>query len=168
LYSMIAVCLGVICILLVVIFHLRRSRTRSTRRRILHSSSSNSDQGKKFSSRTYSSAASTQTAPENEALLPADSPDHGWVQSPTPGTGRGYSTDGPSPRLADPSSSPSMLRSLPVRAHSRPATVGDSDPVWMTLERDRPRSPNADLYTNPYRHDAYRTIDSRASKSPRR
>jgi len=44
------------------------------------------------------------------------------------------------------------------------------DLVRKTLDRQRSRSPRsaARLYTNPYRHDTYRTIDSRASKSPRK
>jgi len=78
--------------------------------------------------------------------------------------------------LAEPTSSPSTLRSLPLRLHSGPATVGDDDPVWKTLDArhsQRPRSPNSAgvaIYTNPYRHDTYRTIDSRSpsSKSPRK
>lgn len=164
LYSVIAVCLGFIAVLLAVIFYLICCRTRSRRRhRVLRSSTTNSDE--KFSSRNLLSSTSTQTSPENQSLLPPDSPDKTWVRSPTPAVG---SPNRASPRLmADPSSSPSTLRSLPTRVHSGPSTVGD-DLIWKTLERQRSRSPNAGLYTNPYRHDTFRTIDSRSSKSPRK
>jgi len=167
LYSTIAVCLGLIAVLLAIIFCLLCRRTRSSQRprRLLHSSSSNSD--KKYSSRTLLSSTSTQTTPENVSLLPPDSPDQIWLQSSSPAASWPTPPDGPAPRLADPTSSPSTLRSLPLRVSSGPATVGD-DPVWKTLDRQRSRSPNADMYTNPYRHDAYRTIDSRSSKSPRK
>ena len=165
LYSVIAVCLGVVALLLAIIIYLRHCRYRSRRHhRLLHSSSSNSD--KKSATRRLLSSTSTQTTPENASLLPQDSPDQSWVGSPTSAAGWGHSPDGTSPRLADGSSSPSTLRSLPLRVQSGPATVG-GDPVWTTLDRQRSRSPNAGLYTNPYRHDTYRTIDSR-SKSPRK
>ena len=164
LYSVIAVCLGLIAVLLAVIFYLVCCRTRSRRsHRVLRSSTTNSDE--KFSSRNLLSSSSTQTSPENQFLLSPDSPDKTWVRSPTPAVG---SPNRASPHLlADPSSSPSTLRSLPMRVHSGPSTVGD-DLIWKTLERQRPRSPNAGLYTNPYRHDTFRTIDSRSSKSPRK
>jgi len=166
LYTVIAVCLGVVALLLAVIVHLR-CRGRSQRRhRLLHSSSSNSY--KKYSSGTRHSSTFTQTAPENASLLPPDSPDQSWITTPTRAASWGSSPDGPSPRLADPSSSsPSTLRSLPLRVHSGPGTVG-GDPVWTTMDRQRPQSPNAGLYTNPYRHDTFRTIDSRSSKSQRK
>lgn len=164
LYSVIAVCLGLIAVLLAVIFYLLCCRTRSQRpHRVLRSSTTNSDE--KFSTRNLLSSSSTQTSPENQSLLPPDSPDKTWVRSPTPAVA---SPSRASPHLpADPSSSPSTLRSLPMRVHSGPSTVGD-DLIWKTLERQRSRSPNAGLYTNPYRHDTFRTIDSRSSKSPRR
>jgi len=164
-YSVISVCLGLVALLLAIIIYLLCCRNRLRRRhRILHSSSSTNS--KKFSSRTVLSSISTQTTPENASLLPRDSPDQTWVRSPTSAGGWSSSPDrdGPvGPRLADPSSSPSTLRSLPLRVQSRPATVGGDLP-WKTMDRQRPQSPNAGLYTNPYRHDTYRTIDSRSRK----
>jgi len=163
LYSMIGVCVGLILLLLVVICHLLcRQRTTPRRRHLLKSSNStNSD--KKLSSRPLLPSTSTQTTPENASLLPPDSPDQTWVRS----TSWPASPDRPTDRLlmADPSTDPSTLRSLPIRASSGPATVGD-DLVWKTMDRQRPLSPNAGLYNNPYRHDTFRTIDTRSSKSP--
>ena len=160
---MIATCLGAVALLLAVIFYLIYRRHHPRRGHlILHTSSTYSD--KKFSSRTPLSSASTQTSPETAFLLAADSPDLTSVKSPTT---RAPPADGPSPRVVDPSSSPSTLRSLPVRMQSGPATVG-GDPVWRTLDRQGSRSPSAAMYSNPYRHDIFRTIDSRSSKSPRK
>ena len=128
LYTVIAVCLGVVALLLTVIVYLRHCRHRSRgHHRLLHISSTNSD--KKSTTRRLLSSTSTQTTPENTSLLPPDSPDQSWVGSPTPAAGWGHSPDGTSPRMADGSSSPSTLRSLPLRIQSGPATVG-GDPVW--------------------------------------
>lgn len=165
LYSVIAVCLGIVAVLLVVICYLlccqTRRRTQPPRRIFRTSETTNGDQ--KHSSRNLllSSASTQTTSPENVSLLPPDSPDQTWVRS---------SPNRASPRpaaAADPSSSPSTLRSLPMRVHPGPSTVGD-DLVWKTLERQRSMSPTGGLYSNPYRHDTFRTIDSRSSKSPRK
>jgi len=168
LYSVIAVCLGFIAVLLAIIVYLLCCRTRWQRQhRILRSSTSSV--GKKLSNRDLLSSTSTQTAPENASLLPAaDSPDKtSGVRSPTLAGSWTPSPENSSPRRLDPSSSPSTLRSLPLRVSSGPATVGE-DLVWKTPDRQRPTSPNAGLYSNPYRHDNYKTIDYRTPKSPRK
>jgi len=165
LYSVIAVLLGTIAILLFIIIYLMCCRPRSKHHHRIFRLSSTTTSSKKFSSRNILSSTSTQTTPEHTSLLSPDSPDHGWIRSPTPGAGWVRSLDGPSPCLDDPSASPSTLRSLPLRVQSGPSTVG-GEPVWTTMERQRSQSPSAGLYTNPYRHDVFRTIDSR--KSPRK
>lgn len=148
LYSIMSICLGLVSILLFIIMYLlccplRHSGHRHFIRPIFT----------KSSKRNLLSSTSTQTTTESAFLLSSNSP---GVRSP------GSSVDGPSPRLADPSSSPSTLRSL--RVHSGLVTVG-GEPVWTTLDRQKSVSPTVGLYTNPYRHDTFRTIDSRSSKS---